>query len=105
VTAFDEQENPETPVFSAAPFPAATQRVTVNDSNFALTASTGWLFLNLNTVVAGGGVGLADPTTAQAWVTVLNRVQQGPNGGRYDVGYRATRMDSARAPSHVVLIP
>jgi hypothetical protein len=105
VTAFDEQENPETPTFSAAPFPAATQRVTVNDSNFALTASTGWLFLNLNTVVAGGGVGLSDPTAAQAWVTVLNRVQQGPNGGRYDVGYRAVRMDSARAPSHVVLIP
>jgi hypothetical protein len=105
VTAFDEQENFETPTFGTAPFPAATQRVTVNDSNFALTASTGWLFLNLNTVVAGGGTGLTDLAAAQAWVTVLNRVQQGPNGGRYDVGYRAVRMDSARAPSHTVLIP
>jgi hypothetical protein len=105
VTAFDEQENAETPTFATAPFPAATQRVTVNDSNFALTASTGWLFLNLNTVVPGGGVGLADPVAAQAWVTILNRVQQGPNGGRYDVGYRAVRMDSARAASHQVLIP
>jgi hypothetical protein len=105
VTAFDEQENPETPTFATAPFPAATQRVTVNDSNFALTASTGWLFLNLNTVVPGGGLGLTDTAAAQAWVTILNRVQQGPNGGRYDVGYRAVRMDSARAPSHTVLIP
>ena len=105
VVAFDEQENTESPTFTAPPFPAATQRVTVGSTALPLTTSSGWLFLNLNTVVTGGGSGLTDPAAAQAWVTVLNRVQQGPNGGRYDVGYRATRLDSARSASHVVLIP
>jgi hypothetical protein len=103
VLAFDEQENPETPVFSAAPFPAATQRVTVNSSAFPLTASSGWLFLNLNTTVPGQQVGLVDPAAAQAWVTVLNRVQQGPNGGRYDVAYRAVRIESASNTSHTTI--
>jgi hypothetical protein len=105
VVAFDEQENTESPTFSTAPFPAATQRVTVASTAFPLTTASGWLYLNLNTVVAGGGLGLTDPAATQNWVTVLNRVQQGPNGGRYDVAYRAIRMDSARAASHVVLIP
>jgi hypothetical protein len=100
VLAFDEQENPESPVFPTAPFPAATQRVTVGGSAFPLTTASGWLFLNLNTTVAGQASGLTDPMAAQNWVTVLNRVQQGPNGGRYDVGYRAVRMDSARNASH-----
>jgi hypothetical protein len=105
VVAFDEEENIESPTFPSQPFPAATQRVTVGGSTFPLTTSSGFLFLNLNTVVPGSGLGLTDPTAAQAWVTVLNRVQQGPNGGRYDVAYRAVRMDSARSASHVVLIP
>jgi hypothetical protein len=105
VLAFDEQENPETPAFPSAPFPAATQRVTVASSAFPLTTSSGWLFLNLNTAVAGQTAGLTDPTVAQAWVTVLNRVQQGPNGGRYDAAYRAVRLDSARSISPHVTIP
>ena len=105
VVAFDEQENTESPTFATQPFPAATQRVTVGSTAFPLTTSSGWLFLNLNTVVAGAGGGLSDPAAAQAWVTVLHRVQQGPNGGRYDVAFRATRLDSARSASHLVLIP
>lgn len=105
VVAFDEQEQTESPVFSSAPFPAATQRVTLATTAFPLTTSSGWLYLNLNTVVPGAGAGLTDPAASQAWVTVLNRVQQGPNGGRYDVAYRAVRLDSARSASHFVLIP
>jgi hypothetical protein len=105
VVAFDEQENTESPTFSTAPFPAATQRVTVGGSAFPLTTASGWLYLNLNTVVPGGGLGLTDPAAAQAWVTMLHRVQQGPNGGRYDAASRAIRLDSGRAASHVVLIP
>ncbi len=105
VVAFDEQENAESPTFSTPPFPGATQRVTVGSAAFPLTTSSGWLFLNLNTVVPGAGGGLTDPAAAQAWVTVLNRVQQGPNGGRYDVAYRATRLDRANSASHFVLIP
>jgi hypothetical protein len=100
VLAFDEAENPETPAFSTPPFPAATQRVTVGGAALPLTTSSGWLFLNLNTLVNDQAPGLGDLASAQAWVTVLNRVQQGPNGGRYDVAYRAVRMDSARNASH-----
>jgi hypothetical protein len=103
VLAFDEQENPEAPGFPSSPFPAATQRVTLSTVGFPLTTSSGWLYLNLNTPVVGATPGLTDPAAAQAWVTVLHRVQQGPNGGRYDVGYRAVRMDSGRAPSHMVI--
>jgi hypothetical protein len=47
--------------------------------------------------------GLTTPEAAQAWVTVLHRVYQGPTGGRYDVGFRAIRLDSARTPSNRVL--
>jgi hypothetical protein len=103
IVAFDEQEQAEAPSFSSAPFPAATQRVTLASSQFPLTTSSGWLYLNLNTTVAGAGGGLTDPAAAQAWVTVLSRVQQGPNGGRYDVGFRAVRIDSARSASHLLL--
>lgn len=105
VLAFDEQEMIESPTFPSAPFPAATQRVTVASTAFPLTTSSGWLYLNLNTVVPSAVSGLTDPAAAQAWVTVLNRVQQGPNGGRYDVAYRAIRLDSARSASHVILNP
>jgi hypothetical protein len=105
VLAFDEQENPETPAFLSAPFPAATQRVTVAGSTFPLTTSSGWLFLNLNTAVTGQADGLSNPAAAQAWVTVLNRVQQGPNGGRYDSAYRAVRLESARSVSPGTTIP
>jgi hypothetical protein len=102
VLAFDEQENPESPTFPSAPFPAATQRVTVAGANFPLTTASGWLYLNLSTTVPGVS-GLTDLAAAQAWVTVLHRVQQGPNGGRYDVGYRAIRLDSARTASHLTI--
>jgi hypothetical protein len=46
-----------------------------------------------------------DTAASQAWVSILQRVQQGPNGGRYDVGFRAIRLDSAENPSHSTIIP
>jgi hypothetical protein len=65
--------------------------------------SSGWLWLNLNASVAAAGPNPPeDPLAAQAWVTVLHRVQQGENGGRYEVGHRATRLDSAQTASHLV---
>jgi hypothetical protein len=103
VRAFDEQEHVEAPTFSTAPFPGATQRVTLANSAFPLTAYSGWLFLNLNTTVSGSPNPPEDPAAAQAWVTILQRVQQGPNGGRYDVGFRAIRLDSAESASHFTI--
>jgi hypothetical protein len=97
---FDEQENAEEPTFTTPPFPGATQRVTVATTDFPVTFFNGMVHLNLNTtVLAGPGPPLLDPSTAQAWVTVLQRALQGPNGGRYEVGFPAIRLDSARNPS------
>jgi hypothetical protein len=104
IRAFDEQEHIETPTFATPPFPAATQKVTVANASFPLTAGSGFLYLNLNTTVAPAGMNPPeDPAAAQAWVSVLQRVQQGPNGGRYDVGYRAIRLDSAQQASHTLI--
>lgn len=102
IVVFDEQENPQRPNFLAQPFPAATQKVTVASTAFPVTAASGWAYLNLNTWVISGPPGLSDPAAAQAWVSVLQRVQQGPNGGRYDVGFHAVRLDTARQASHQI---
>jgi hypothetical protein len=99
IRAFDEQEHLEAPAFATPPFPAATQRVTVGSTALPTTAFAGWLYLNLNTT-GGSPNPPEDTAAAQAWVTVLQRVQQGPNGGRYDVGFRAIRLDSAATASH-----
>ncbi len=103
IRAFDEQEHIEAPTFPAPPFPAATQRVTVGSASLPTTAFAGWLYLNLNTNVTGSPNPPEDPAPDQAWVTVLQRVQQGPNGGRYDVGFRAIRLDSAASASHFII--
>jgi hypothetical protein len=103
VRAFDEQENTEAVTSPVRVFPAATQRVSVSTASLPVSFASGWLFLNLNTVVAPAGANPPeDPAAAQAWVTVLQRVRQGPNGGRYEVGYRAVRLDSAQNASHFI---
>jgi len=102
IRVINEQEQVEVPAITT-PFPAATQRVTVASADLPVTAFAGWLFLNLNTTVPTSPNPPEDPAAAQAWVTVMQRVQQGPNGGRYDVGFRAIRLDSATAASHQVL--
>jgi hypothetical protein len=100
VRAIDEQEKQETLSVSAA-FPAATQRVTVGSTSLPVTSSSGWMYLNLNSFQTNAPP--EDPNADQAWVTILQRVQQGPNGGRYDVGFRAIRLDSAEQASHFVI--
>jgi hypothetical protein len=103
VQAFDEQEETEVVSSPAQLFPAATQRVAVSSASLPVTMASGWLFLNLNTTVAAAGANPPeDPAAAQAWVTVLQRVQQGDNGGRYDVGHRAMRYDSAQNALHAI---
>jgi hypothetical protein len=103
VRAFDEQEESEAPTFTTdLPFPASTQRVAVSPT-LPLTIPAGWLYLNLNTTVAGSSDPPEDAAASQAWVTVVHRVLVSPNGGRYDAGFRAIRLDSARAASHDVI--
>jgi len=104
IRAINEQEQQETLTFTTTqPFPAVTQRVTVGSSALPVTSASGWLFLNLNTTVPSSPNPPEDPAAAQAWVTILQRVQQGPNGGRYDVGFRAIRLDSAESASHFTI--
>lgn len=103
IRAFDEQEGTEAITTPAQVFPAATQRVSIATSALPISFASGWLYLNLNATVTGAStVPPEDPAAAQAWVTVIQQVRQGPNGGNYEVGYRATRLDSARSVSHLV---
>jgi hypothetical protein len=100
IVFFNEQEALEQPPFSALPFPGVTQRVTVGSTDLPVTFYSGMVHLNLNTFVIGAlGPPLLDPSTTQAWVTVVQRALQGPNGGRYEAGFRAIRLDSARNPN------
>ena len=108
VVVFDEQENPEsvetTPISpqppgqQLTPFPVETQRVVVGGSDLPVTATVGWLYLDLNTTVtAAGAVPPEDPAAAQAWVTTTIDAS-----GRFSVGYDAIRLDSACGASHTV---
>lgn len=114
VVAFDERENPSNLCYlpdNVSPpiggeqtcFPLATQRVDVNAGSplgFPLSTpyADGWLFLNLNHVVAGDAL----PGAAQAWVEIAQSSQ-----GRFAVGFQAIALDNALATTSngVLLIP
>jgi hypothetical protein len=102
VVAFDEVENPQDLCFqgdNVSPptggaetcFPVEAQRVNLILSNVpfgatpAPSATFGWMFLNLNTTVAGS----VFPGRAQAWVTTVMNAE-----GRYSVGYDAIKLDT-----------
>jgi hypothetical protein len=113
VVAFDEQENPQDLCFAGdvvSPplggeqtcFPLEAQRVSLAGGNVigsdpAPAAEFGWMYLNLNTAVAGVSYPAADPAVAQAWVTTVMDAE-----GRFSVGFDAIRLDSAVDPSNVI---
>jgi hypothetical protein len=115
VVAFDEQENPTDLCFTGdvvSPplggaetcFPLETQRVSLSGGNLIGSDPTpptpfGWMYLNLNTTVAGITYPAADPAIAQAWVTTLMDAE-----GRFGVGFDAIQLDSACAPTNVIFI-
>jgi hypothetical protein len=102
VVAWDEQENPQDLCFqgdNVSPpiggadtcFPLEAQCISLQGGNLAGDDPTpafpfGWMFLNLNTTVAGG---LFNPT-AQAWVTAVMDAS-----GRFSVGFDAIQLDNA----------
>lgn len=108
IVIFDEQEHPVvTPIFPffpqptpvpLIPFPVATQSTPVGGVGLPVPYSFGWLYLNLNTTVAGNPNPPFDPTSAQAWVTAIHRAT-----GNFSVGYGATQYDNASAPNHSVI--
>ena len=115
VVAFDEMENPQDLCFTGdvvSPplggaqtcFPLEAQRVSLQGGNVIGSdptpdAAFGWLYLNLNTNVAGVTYPAADPNIAQAWVTTLMSAS-----GRFSVGFDAVQLDSACQPANVVFL-
>jgi hypothetical protein len=118
VVAFDEQENPAnlcfqgdnvSPAIGGADtcFPLETQCVSLQGGNIPGDDPTppfpfGWMYLNLNTTVAGG---LFNPT-AQAWVETIMDAD-----GRFSVGFDAIKLDQANQrfqsanPGGVIILP
>ena len=98
ILAFDDQENVEAVAADFKATGAATQKVQIGDTAFPVTFEQGWVYLNLNTTVAGASVPANDPAAAQAWVTVTQ-----DNKGKFVGGTRAIPMDSATAVDHRIL--
>jgi len=105
ITFFDEQEHPQVqqsipfapqpPNPGLIPFPAGTQRVTVGGATMPTQFPFGWVYLNLNTTVAGSPNPPEDPAAAQAWVEVHMK-----GTGRYSVGWPAMMLDTSKAVFH-----
>jgi hypothetical protein len=107
IVVFDEQENPEIPQqppippFPASdivPFPAAAQITKVGGPGFPVATTSGWIFFNLSTTVAGVPEPAEDPAAAQATLTMVLE-----NKGKYSASYRAITLDSATDRSTIVL--
>ncbi len=95
VVVFDNQEHPVKVV--GAPFPAATQLVTVGTGALPVTSSSGWIYLDLNHHAVAAPA--ADPNTAQSWVAEMQR------SGHTTFSYPTFQLDSAGSATHNLLIP
>ena len=89
IVVFDEEENPEEPAPQLTPFPGATQSVRIGGPELPALAARGWIFLNLNTAVAGQAGSVSDPAAAQAFVTLVHEARGG------STAVRANPLDSA----------
>ena len=105
IDIFDEQEQVSVPLtspvspsgFGIVPFPAEAQRTQINGPDFPVPFSFGWIFLDLNTTVAGNPNPPFDPGAAQAWM-----IYDLFAGGTFSAGFEGLRLDSACAPNHTV---
>ena len=115
VVAFDETENPTDLCFTGdivSPplggaqtcFPLEAQRVSLSGGNLIGADPTppspfGWMYLNLNSSVAGINYPASDPSIMQNWVTTVMDAD-----GRFSVGFDAIQLDSACDPSNVIFL-
>lgn len=116
VVAWDEQENPEPrcgtdpggiisppdPGTTEVCFPAEANRVSVADGSaiadaIAPSANFGWLYINLNTAIAGVAYPGYDPNIAQAWMTTVMSAE-----GRFSVGFDAIQLDNANYSDNII---
>lgn len=106
IVIFDEQEQVVTasgggvsgePDITLFPFPWETQRVTVGGPDLPIPPGFefGWLFLNLNTTVAGSNT---PPGISQSWVTSIYSAE-----GRHSAGLQAIPLASACEPTNLIL--
>jgi hypothetical protein len=115
VVAFDEAENPVDLCFrgdnvspptggSDTCFPLEAQRISLTENSNATGTNPippfdfGWMYVNLNTTVAGGQFG----ATAQAHITAVMDAS-----GRFSVGFDSMNLDTAcdTLDAGIVLIP
>ena len=99
---FDEEENYETPdgctispcptEEGLIPFPFEAQRTDVGSAALPSSYDFGWIFLNLNNVVAGSLVPF-EPLM-QNWVSVTMDAE-----GRYSVGLDAIQLGNVTDPA------
>jgi hypothetical protein len=104
ISVFDEQEQPyiippipffpQPPPPSVMPFPSEAGRVHVGGSTLPVPFAFGWIYLDLNTTVAGVTNPTEDTALAQAWVTPTHSA-----AGRYSVGYAATQLSNPANPA------
>jgi hypothetical protein len=102
VVVFDEEENFETPEGcqispcppgdTIIPFPWEAQRTEVGSSALPATPDFGWIFLNLNSAVAGSQVPF-EPLM-QNWVSVVMDAE-----GRFSVGFDAMQLSNVTDPA------
>jgi hypothetical protein len=105
VVIFDEQEHPLLPVVPPFfppppvdpffPFPAMAGRTRVGSAALPTPYAFGWMFLDLNTTIAGNSNPPEDAAAAQAWVTEVHDAN-----GRFSVGYAGLHIDSATNTTH-----
>ncbi len=102
IVIFDEHENPDIPESSPfspvipgtslIPFPWEANRTAVGGDDFPVPFDFGWLYLNLNSAVAGSQVPF-EPLM-QNWVTALMSAN-----GRFSVGFDAFSMGNVTDPA------
>jgi hypothetical protein len=95
IVVFDDQEHPTKVV--GAPFPFATQLVTVGTASLPVTASSGWIYLDLNHAAVAQPS--SDTKAAQSWVAEIQR------SGHTSFTYPTFQLDSAGSATHVPVIP
>jgi hypothetical protein len=101
IVIFDEQEEPSLPQTSpfspplpgdnVIPFPLEANRVLVGGPDFPVPYSFGWLYLNMNSTVAGSQVPF-EPLM-QNWVTAVMDAN-----GRFSVGFDAFQLSNVTFP-------
>jgi hypothetical protein len=87
IVTFDSEENPTDIPPANLPFPGVAGRARVGGPDLPVSPRSGWVYLNLNTVVPGGQV---PQPASQSYVTVIRSSE-----GRFSGGQAGIPLDEA----------